>query len=79
MRPETMRLNETRWKKYHHIERKQKMLALKKLSEQKAFRILSELHQFAYASLVPASYNELDALKIKQLREVHFMFGTVKE
>lgn len=69
---------ERQWSTYHRWERKRKARFLKRLSEARAIKILTELYSFVYGSGVKPHLNKLDIAKIKTLTNVHSMFGKVK-
>ena len=69
---------EKHWKIYHRLEAKQKKHFLNKMSEKDGFKMLKELHQFAYKLGGEAGFNKLDMVKIKALANVHSVFGKVK-
>lgn len=69
---------ERRWNLAYRYEMAGKKRFLRKLSEQNGFRILQELHKFAYNSKARSTFNILDKDKINTLSKVHSIFGKVK-
>lgn len=69
---------EKRWKIYHRLEAKQKRRFLRKMSEEDGFKMLKELHRFAYKLGPKLRLDEIDMAKIKSLAHIHSMFGKVK-
>lgn len=71
-------LKEERWDIYHKFEKGQKKYYLERLTAGDGFKILKELHRFAYKSGVKLHFNKLDVAKIETLANVHSIFGRIK-
>lgn len=69
---------EKQWQIYHKFEERNKVSFLKEISGNDGFRILKDLHQFAYKLESKINSKKLDIARIKTLSNVHSIFGKVK-